>query len=271
MICSKPGKIVIYVKQIFSIAILCGILLLSACGDDEPAVDCSMVNVSVAASTTISQCPDATGTIAVNASGGSGNFEYSIDGQNFQAGSQFQNVGGGEFTVTVRDGDGCQATTSIVVEEESDITFTTTTTGAGCGGNTGTLTINPQGGNGSFQYKVDDGQFQGENTIGDLSNGIHMVTVKDGNNCESAGEGYVKSGISFAQEVSGIITTYCAVSGCHVAGEPRPDFTIFSNVQSNALEIKSRTQSRNMPRGSSLTNEQIATIACWVDDGALDN
>ncbi|MDN5216768.1 hypothetical protein QQ020_32155 [Fulvivirgaceae bacterium BMA12] len=244
--------------------------MLSSCGDD-PSVDCSMVNVSVGATSTISNCPDATGTVTVTASGGSGNFEYSLDGTNFQTDAVFMNVGGGDYTVVVRDGDGCSANTDVTVEATSDITFTSTSTAAGCGGDTGSITIMASGGDGNYEYSLDDGDFQAANQFNNVSNGLHAVTIRDGNNCETAGEGYVLSGISYAGEVATIISTYCAVSGCHVASEPRPDFAIFANVQTFAAEIKSRTQSRNMPRGSSLTDEQIAAIACWVDDGALDN
>ena len=247
-----------------------GFYFISSC-DDDPSVDCSMVNVSVGATSTISDCPEATGTVTVTAGGGSGNFEYSLDGINFQNDNVFVNVGGSDYTVVVKDGDGCSANTTITVEATSDITFTSTSTPAGCGGDGGSITIVASGGDGNYQYSIDNGDFQDQNQFDDLSNGLHAVTITDGNNCQITGEGYVLSGISYASEVANIISTYCAVSGCHVAGEPRPDFAIFANVQTFALEIKNRTQSRNMPRGSSLTDEQIAAIACWVDDGALDN
>lgn len=245
---------------------------LSSCGSDDPAVDCTMVNISINANATTSGCPDATGTITITASGGGGDFEYSIDGQNFQSGNVFTNVGGGNYTATVRDADGCSADTEVIVESTSDITFTAvTTTAAGCGGNEGSLSIIASGGDGNFQYSIDEGGFQESNQFDNLSNGSHIITVRDGNNCEIIGEGNVASGISFSAQVSNIISTYCAVSGCHVAGEQQPNFSVFANLQANAAEVKSRTQSRNMPRGSTLTDEQIAAIACWVDDGALDN
>lgn len=258
-------------SYLYAICLIFSFSFAMGCGDDEPSVDCTLVNISVNVSASISQCPDATGTISVTASGGVGNFQYSLDGQNFQDNGNFENISGGEYTVTARDGDGCISTTNITVEEESDISFTTTSTEAGCGGNTGTLMINATGGSGSYTYMVDGSNFQNSNEFQNLSNGIHIITVRDSNNCESQGEGYVKSGISFEAEVEDIIITFCAVSGCHVASEPRPDFNIFANIKSNALDIKTRTQSRNMPRGTSLTDEQIDIIACWVDDGALNN
>ena len=49
-------------------------------------------------------------------------------------------------------------------------------------------------------------------------------------------------------------------------------FTVFSNIQSSASQIKSLTQSGAMPKnGSKLSQTQLDAIACWVDDGALNN
>ena len=76
--------------------------------------------------------------------------------------------------------------------------------------------------------------------------------------------------VSYASDISPIISTNCAISGCH-AGSQFPDLRIFSNVQSNANTIKSLTQSRAMPKKGSLTPAEISLIGCWVDNGAPDN
>ena len=248
------------------------LFFISSCSSDDTSVDCSMVNISVSASAINSGCPDPTGSITITASGGGANLEYSIDGQSFQSSNTFENLNGGDYTVTVRDADGCSANAEVMLESVSDITFTAVTgTAAGCGGNDGTLSIIASGGDGNFQFSIDDGSFQDSNQFDNLANGLHTVTIRDGSDCEVTGEGYVASGISYSAQVSTIVSTYCAVSGCHVAGAQQPNLSVFANVQSAASEIRSRTQSGSMPRGSTLTDEQIAAIACWVDDGALNN
>ena len=77
--------------------------------------------------------------------------------------------------------------------------------------------------------------------------------------------------VTFSLVVEPIINTSCAISGCHVPGTGRANFLNFNVIQSNAAEIKSRTQSRDMPRRGSLTQLQIDQIGCWVDRGALNN
>ena len=78
--------------------------------------------------------------------------------------------------------------------------------------------------------------------------------------------------ISFANQVKSIIDLNCAISGCHVAGTGRQNFTTLTTIQANAGGIKARTASGNMPRGGgSLTTEEKKLIADWVDQGAQNN
>ena len=77
--------------------------------------------------------------------------------------------------------------------------------------------------------------------------------------------------ITYSQHVDFIVKSSCAISGCHVAGTGLPNFNNFSTFQSNAVEAKKRTQERDMPRSGSLTQQEIDIIACWADNGALDN
>lgn len=80
------------------------------------------------------------------------------------------------------------------------------------------------------------------------------------------------SEITYAQNVEPIIEANCAVSSCHIPGTGLPNFRVFSTVQALAQEIKFRTGTRDMPRGGgTLSNDEINTIACWVDAGAPDN
>ncbi|MFZ4478205.1 MAG: T9SS type A sorting domain-containing protein, partial [Saprospiraceae bacterium] len=53
--------------------------------------------------------------ISVNATGGTGPFFYSIDGQSYQTSKDFTNLPNKTYTVTVRDANGCTATTQVVI------------------------------------------------------------------------------------------------------------------------------------------------------------
>ncbi len=101
----------------------------------------------------------------------------------------------------------------------------------------------------------------------------HKLPTPDGLTCS----GEV---VCYAQQVSPIIATNCAIvgdGGCHNGGNgPDRDWRQFSNVQSHASEIKSRITrtpgtSGYMPQIGSLTSEEIKLISCWVDQGAQNN
>ena len=80
--------------------------------------------------------------------------------------------------------------------------------------------------------------------------------------------------VSLTNNVQPIVSNNCAVSGCHVSGAQSPNLSTKQNIIDRASRIKQRTQSRSMPppgSGITLTEEEMATLSCWVDNGANDN
>jgi len=267
-----PMKIRSAITTILLVATSAISLGLQSCGGSEIAkVDCSKVTINIQAIVTTADCPQANGSITIKATGGAGDYEYNLDGGADQTSNIFKNINGGIYKVSVKDADGCAASQDITVPEISNVRFDFTATPAGCDTSTGGLTIIASNGDGNYQYQVDDGAFQASGEFAGLSYGMHTVSAKDGGGCQTISEVYVPSGISYQASVADIMKTSCAVTGCHVAGTGRQDFETFSVIQANANDIKTRTQSGNMPRNSSITEEQKQAIACWVDDGAMDN
>ena len=79
--------------------------------------------------------------------------------------------------------------------------------------------------------------------------------------------------VSLENDVMPILLAQCTFSGCHNGdlGASR-DWTEKSTVIAKAAGIKGRTQTGSMPRSPGvLSQNQIDLIACWVDNGALDN
>jgi hypothetical protein len=83
--------------------------------------------------------------------------------------------------------------------------------------------------------------------------------------------------VSFVTHLKPIITTNCAVTGCH-NGDNGADrnWTIFSNFQAKALEVKRRvslpiSNGDHMPMGGVISDDEIKLLVCWVDQGAKDN
>jgi len=83
---------------------------------------------------------------------------------------------------------------------------------------------------------------------------------------------------SFAVSYSGfirpLVLSHCAITGCHVAGFPQGNFTLYQPLKDRAdngrLELFV-LELRNMPPNGSVTEEQRQTIGCWIEQGAPNN
>jgi hypothetical protein len=79
------------------------------------------------------------------------------------------------------------------------------------------------------------------------------------------------TGTSWSNDILPIMEKNCAITGCHNGTSRSNNFSQYASAKSFAKTIKSKTQDRTMPFDGSLTQQQIDLIACWVDDGALQN
>lgn len=75
--------------------------------------------------------------------------------------------------------------------------------------------------------------------------------------------------VSYSNTIRPLIDQKCG--NCHLDGSQAPDLTNYETIKANASKIKSLTQSGIMPKEGSLTQTQKDAIACWVDNGALNN
>jgi gliding motility-associated-like protein len=93
------------------------------------------------------------------------------------------NLGPGSYNVTVTDGNGCIASTSILITEPTVITNSFTNSNVTCNGsNNGTSTINPAGGTAPYTYLWSPGG-QTTQTAGGLIAGTYTCVITDANGC----------------------------------------------------------------------------------------
>jgi len=120
-------------------------------------------------------------TIKVNASGGTGNLEYSLNGINFQGSNSFGGLNNGDYTVTIRDDNFCTKTTQATVLVNTLASSASIVNQIDCNGSTsGSITVNVTGGKEPFEYSIDNGNtFQNNNYFENLSSGTYAVFVLD--------------------------------------------------------------------------------------------
>jgi hypothetical protein len=78
---------------------------------------------------------------------------------------------------------------------------------------------------------------------------------------------------TFSADVSPIIQSVCAASGCHDASSsngPGP-LTNYQQVFNARTAIRAAVASGTMPKNSSLSANQKSAIICWIDNGATNN
>ncbi|MDA1122483.1 MAG: SprB repeat-containing protein [Bacteroidetes bacterium] len=262
-------------KHIYQLKLIALLFILFSCQIEEidPPVDCSSSGLNLTLGTvTDSSCGQMNGQIEVSASGGTAPYTYSINGLSPVANGIFTDLGASQHTILVSDADLCEFSivATVNITEGLEI-IEIETHEAGCGTATGSIGITVDSGKSPYQFSLDGGTMQGAGSFSGITSGDHELVVVDADGCEINQEVYVPSGVSFNDQISEIITNKCTITGCHNGTVGLPDFRVFTNIKSNASQIQIRTTSRNMPQTGELTDDQIDLIACWVEDGALEN
>ncbi len=137
------------------------------------------------ATATGSSCGSADGVIVVTTTGGTLPLQYSINGVTFQVSNIFGGVSANNYTVTVKDANGCTGTTNVIVNGGSGATLSASSVAATCSSSNGSITATAVGGTAPFQYSIDGTTFQASNVFGSLAANNYIVTVKDANGCIS--------------------------------------------------------------------------------------
>lgn len=132
------------------------------------------------------------GSITVSGvTGGSGFYEYSIDGFNYGESASFTGLSPNDYDVFIKDSYGCVvqvATLSIVEPNPIIIEGVVAEHITACFGDlSGTITITATGGTGTLSYSINNGLDwqEGSGAFTGLAAGTYNIRVKDVNNCET--------------------------------------------------------------------------------------
>ncbi len=127
------------------------------------------------------------GQIFIEATGGSGTKEYSLDGGIPEGSGIFNTVSGGDHLISIIDENNCTKDTTVTLSQPDEIIFTsiTITDITTCAGDaSGAVDFAAAGGAGSFRYAINGGAFGGTASFSGLTAGNHTLSVKDANDCQ---------------------------------------------------------------------------------------
>jgi hypothetical protein len=80
--------------------------------------------------------------------------------------------------------------------------------------------------------------------------------------------------VTFSSTVLPIITSNCSGSGCHSSGSSNGELTSHATIKPyvDNGKFKSRViDIQDMPKGGTLTADQLGQINCWLNAGAPNN
>lgn len=152
----------------------------------------------IASETSNVTCDNSEGTISAVASGGWGTYEYELTGDasvGYSANGTFTDLSAGNYTVNVRDAEGCIASVDVVLVEPNpiDATFVPSTTLLPCfGDQNASITVNNVSGGQGTEYlytlntilpTVSSSGPQTSNVFSDLGAGTYTVTITDSLEC----------------------------------------------------------------------------------------
>jgi hypothetical protein len=165
------------------------------------------------------------GTMAVSISGGAPSYTVAWSGPQSGsasvAGSSYTIIGltTGQYVVTVIDANGCEVSSTEVIDNEIDnLALEITPFNGGCSNN-GYITVEIGGGNGPFLIEW-GGPQQGMNTnttgsynISNLSDGDYSITVTDANGCADTGEATIDNASNVLTLSLSAASSFCGQDG----------------------------------------------------------
>jgi len=160
------------------------------------------------------------GEVTANVTGGTAPYTFSWN--NGANSNVLQSVGAGNFSVTVTDANGGQANASFNLTQPSALAVSINT-GNPCAGG-GNATATASGGTGGYSYLWDTGATGA--TVSGLSNGLHCVTVTDGNGCQVVNCAAISGAMSINVVVQGLACfNYCDASVEAIVSGGTPPYT----------------------------------------------
>lgn len=231
---------------IFKLSIL--IFLISCDGNDQPTkFDCATSDLGIISQRVINPTTClGDGSIAVLGTGGKLPYRYALNTGAFANNADFTNLAAGDYTLRVKDKNGCDASIEISLQLPGADPLTanaTTVSDTECFADNGVIEVTATGGQEPYQYKLGTGAFGSVFVFEHQAPGNYSVSVKDALDCifvKSVTVAKGNSQTSLRNDIQPIIEENCAKPDCH-GGSELPNLTTLAGIRNNATAIKRET------------------------------
>lgn len=139
------------------------------------------LTLSVNKITPVTVANAADGSIVLQAAGGRAPYQYAMNGGTWQGSFVFAGLVNASYNMAVRDANGCTATVAVVLGDANNLSPSVHAHGnVTCyGGNDGWAEVYVTGGDGNYQYSLDNYTWQDVRVLTGLSAGLHTLYIKD--------------------------------------------------------------------------------------------
>jgi len=131
---------------------------------------------------------DATGSIQVNPSGGSGSgFTFTVNSGTATTSSTINGLKANTYAIHTTDGIGCFMDTTVYISEPQALTATHSFLNVSCyNGSNGIIIETATGGTSPYLFQLNNGSVTSADSFGSLKAANYVITIKDANGCTKA-------------------------------------------------------------------------------------
>jgi gliding motility-associated-like protein len=144
--------------------------------------NCLLLNINI----TNTVCSNLNGSITVSASSGTPPYRYSLDGYNFQAGTNFSGLGAGSYKIYAKDALGAIADSTVKISDAPGPQENVVLTQGSCSNPKGNINIVATGGTPPVQFSIDGINYQNSGVFDNLDSGKYITSVKDAIGCKTS-------------------------------------------------------------------------------------
>ncbi len=197
-----------------------------------------------------------TGKITLQAAGGTLPYQYTLNNGAPQPNGVFATLPAGDYTLQVKDVNGCAASaTTAVTAMFPPVTATATVTNVRCNGESnGAVILQPAGGDGSYSYQWSSAGLNGAQAP-QLKAGSYSVKVTDGKGCSQ----------SYSYEVTQPPLLALAVTGSQIC-DGIDDGTITTTIQGGTTPYQYALGSSNWSSDNTFRNLTAGAYTVKVQD-----
>ncbi|MBQ1653865.1 MAG: hypothetical protein II060_08765, partial [Bacteroidales bacterium] len=149
------------------------------------------------------------GYVEVTAGGGAGTYTYNWNTPDAQTTARVNNLGAGEYSVTVTDAAMCTATVSQTLTAPAELTATINGNNPNCFGDATTLTASANGGTTDYSYAWSNNETTESIAVTPTATTTYTITVTDANNCTATASKNVVVNSQLTVSISGDTQVQC--------------------------------------------------------------